>query len=633
VATSLVAMLADFAALSDSDWFNFQIFKTSKIFITVILYGSGTDYCLFIISRYREELELGFKPGRAIARAVSHTGDAVVASAVTSMIGLSMMFFADFGKFRNSGPAIALCLFVALVACMTLAPAILRLLGASVYWPFGIKQRDPHAPEAALPNSTLADRFWTTMSSMIIARPGLVLVVSVLLLSPPAYSILASIVHQEGEGVKISFDLVNDLQDHRPGVQGTKMLRRHFSPGETGPITVVARLPDVQFTSDDGIKKLDWLTAELYHIKGVGTVRSMAQPLGDDPRNIPFSRRGKIRGARRHPFTKETFVTQVPQYAGSVTRIDVVLQSDPFSDESIETLDRIDERLLAIARDPDHGWQGAVFDYIGTTAGIRDLTAVNESDRWLIQQLVVLAVFGVLLVVIRRPIICVFLMVSVVFGYMVTIGTTQWLFAWIYGDTFVGLDWKVPIYLFVILTAVGADYNIYLVTRILEEQKTHGPRKGMQVAIVRTGGIISSCGLIMAGSFVAMMTGTLRAMIELGFALSFGIILDTFVIRPMLVPAFFALVQRLNREEPTGLADATEAATQSGEVATDLAVADAAETATSEASEAATSDAATFGRAQTETSQCDAAASEGEIEKGASRAGPKVRGDRVQRAR
>lgn len=549
VATSLVAMLAEFAA--HTEWFNFQIFKTSKIFITVILYGSGTDYCLFIISRYREELELGFKPARAIARAVAHTGDAVVASAFTSMIGLSMMFFADFGKFRNSGPAIALCLFVALMACMTLAPAILRLLGSRAYWPFGIKQRDPNVPEQLIPNSSVGDRIWNTISRIIMARPGLVLVVSVLLLSPPVYSVLASF-REGGEGMQISFDLVNDLQEHRPGVQGTKLLRRHFSPGETGPVTIIARLPGEQFTTKAGIGKLNQLAAKLYDIEGIETIRSMSQPMGDDPRKMSFSRRRRVIAARKHAFTKKMFVTQVPEFDGSVTRIDVILRTDPFSGESIETLDQIDEALLAMAANPDPkiGWEGATFDYTGTTAGIRDLTEVNKSDRWLIQKLVVLAVFAVLLVVIRRPIVCLFLMASVVFGYLVTIGTTQWLFAWIYGDTFVGLDWKVPIYLFVILTAVGADYNIYLVTRILEEQKAHGPRLGLQVAIVRTGGIISSCGLIMAGSFVAMMTGTLRAMIELGFALSFGIILDTFVIRPMLVPAFFAIIQRLNREDP-----------------------------------------------------------------------------------
>ncbi|MCA9100403.1 MAG: MMPL family transporter [Planctomycetales bacterium] len=548
VATSVVAMLADFAA--HHEWLHFQIFKTSKIFITVILYGSGTDYCLFIISRYREELEHGFSKAVAIARAVTHTGDAVVASALTSMIGLSMMFFADFGKFRNSGPAIALCLFVALLACMTLAPAILRMLGKTVYWPFGIKQRDPDAEDEALPNTTFADRFWNAISRMILARPGVVLVVSVLLLSPPVYSVLAPIIRHEDEGVRISFDLVNDLQDDRPGVQGTKLLRRHFSPGETGPITVVAKLPGTDFISKEGIDRLNWLTTQLRDVEGVSFVRSMAQPYGDDPRALSFNQRRRVSQAQRHAFTKERFVTQVPELNGSVTRLDVVLDTDPFSGASIATLDRIDDRLMKIAADPEHGWKGTEFDYIGTTAGIRDLTAVNKSDRWLIQQLVVLAVFGVLLVVIRRPIICVFLMTSVVFGYLVTIGMAQWLFTWLYGDSFVGLDWKVPIYLFVILTAVGADYNIYLVTRILEEQKLHGPRKGLQVAIVRTGGIISSCGLIMAGSFVAMMTGTLRAMIELGFALSFGIILDTFVIRPMLVPAFFAIIQRLNREDP-----------------------------------------------------------------------------------
>ena len=144
---------------------------------------------------------------------------------------------------------------------------------------------------------------------------------------------------------------------------------------------------------------------ELRDVEGVTTVRSMAQPLGDDPRKLSFSRRRQVKGARRHSFTKETFVTQVDEFDGSVTRLDVILDTDPFSGNSIATLDRIDERLLEIAEDPQLGWQGAEFDYIGTTAGIRDLTAVNKSDRWLIQQLVVLAVFGVLLVVIRRPVI------------------------------------------------------------------------------------------------------------------------------------------------------------------------------------------------------------------------------------
>ena len=217
---------------------------------------------------------------------------------------------------------------------------------------------------------------------------------------------------------------------------------------------------------------------------------------------------------------------------------------DPFSRESVRLLGFIEQELQAMKAGPASPWHGCEFYFLGTTAGIRDLETVNRSDYLRIGVLTALAVLAVLLVVLRRPIVSLYLVLTVLLGFFVSIGVTKLLFMWLYGPTFHGLDWKVPLYLFVILVAVGEDYNIYLVTRVVEEQRRRGGIEGLRAALLRTGGIITSCGIIMAGTFASMMTGTLRGTSELGFALAFGVLLDTLVIRTILVPAFLGLQAR-----------------------------------------------------------------------------------------
>lgn len=541
VSLNILSILAQLAGTPGFEWWTFKIFKTTKIFIVVILYGMGTDFCLFLISRYREHLESGLAYAAATTRALVGVGDALTASAFTTILGLGMMFFADFGKFRNSGPAIGLCLFVTLLACLTLAPALLRACGGAVFWPLRVGASS--LATVPIKKQRTAD-FWQWFSRVILLRPIPILVVCLLLMGPLAWFGIFS-------GGHITFDLLGELEPTRPSREGSRLLRRHFPVGQSGPIIVLANRPNAGFDSEDAVEKarakaaIFDLTVLLTELRGIDAVRSLAEPLGDKPQRLSVAAAGMQKMVlQQHRLTRSIFLAQSPQHRGNVTRFELIPQQDPFSREAVETLLRVDEFLQRLSQQPNSFWHGATFSYAGTTAGIRDLRDVTYSDQQRIQVLVVIAVWLVLLVILRRPAVSVYLVISVVFSYLVTIGATEWFFQWHYGDTFDGLDWKVPIFLFVILVAVGEDYNVYLVTRVFEEQATRGPFAGLQEGLIRTGGIITSCGVIMAGTFVSMMTSSLRAITELGFALSLGVLLDTFVVRTVLVPAFLTLYLR-----------------------------------------------------------------------------------------
>jgi putative drug exporter of the RND superfamily len=552
VSTNMIAIFAQWS--QHSGWLDYRVFKTSKIFIVVILYGAATDYCLFLIARYREELEHGLSPADAIREALGRTGHAVTASAMTTILGLGAMIFADFGKFSNGGPTIAVSLVVALLACITAAPALLCGAGSLVFWPFGVGPQKKgrlrifsRRASAAPARPGLPARFWERLAHLIVTRPGTIIITAFILLCLPAYA---------GFHVPITYDLLSQMKSDRVSVRGTRLLEQFFPTGETGPIMVLAFDTGLDFSSDAQRQQISLLTREFYKFTytdshGLEThpilsVRSLTNPLGDAPGAFsPFTPAGRRRmAAVNHPRTKAMFLAAAPGYAGHVVRFDLICQYDPFSHESTRLLGAIDERLKALSRDPASNWRGTSFDFAGTTAGIRDLEEVNTSDTLRIGVLVSLAVLGVLIFLLRRPLVSCYLIFTVLVGYFVSMGITKLFFMWLFGPSFQGLDWQLPLFLFVILVAVGEDYNIYLVTRVFEEQKRLGPLEGLRYAVVRTGGIITSCGVIMAGTFASMLSGTLLSMYELGFSLALGVLLDTFIIRTILVPAFLALWAR-----------------------------------------------------------------------------------------
>ncbi|MFO0914008.1 MAG: MMPL family transporter [Pirellulales bacterium] len=561
VSTGMVAALTQLNQLPGFEFWNYKIFTTTKIFVVVILFGAGTDFCLFLISRYREELDHGLPPAQALTSALAGVSGALWGSAMTTILGLGTMFFAEFGKFRNSGPTIALCLAVTLIACLTFSPALLRAMGKSVFWPIGLRRdrlrrtgvgQDDTSGQPAVAGraevESTADGgdhspLWHAIAVGILRHPGLILGVSIVAMLPFAW---------RGLSVTTTYDLLSELSPTRPSRVGTALVRAHYPIGESGPLVVLIRKPQANLDGKEGGRGLFALTEQLY-VPGVQAVRSLAEPLGDKPdrKLSPLSSAGRMKAAMRaHERLRALYLAKGAAVdGGDIARLELVLANDPFSIEATETLERVEAVLKQLVSGPDQYWSGAEYAFAGTTAAIRDLRQVTGSDNVRIQILVVLAVLAILLVLLQRPVVCLYMIASVLFSYYVSIGASEMFFHYLYGPTYQGLDWKVPLFLFVILVAIGQDYNIYLATRVFEEQERYGLMPGLRRAIERTGGIITSCGVIMAGTFIAMMSGSLRGIVELGFALTLGVLLDTFVVRTILLPAFLALLFRRHEQK------------------------------------------------------------------------------------
>ena len=235
----------------------------------------------------------------------------------------------------------------------------------------------------------------------------------------------------------------------------------------------------------------------------------------------------------------------------SVTRLDVVAEDRSVRSGKRQIPLKLIKTWLATERTSSNFIQAEVqAECFGITACSDDLAELTETDRTRVNSLVLAAIFAILLLLVRRLWLAVYLLVTVLGSYYAALGATVLAgFFWT-GAILPSLDWRVPFFLFTILVAVGEDYNILLVNRALQEQRRFGLVEGMRRALAKTGGAITSCGLIMAGTFATLMLGGLSTLLQIGFALAFGVLVDTFLVRPFLVPAFAIICWKAGAPAP-----------------------------------------------------------------------------------
>ncbi len=538
VAVSTIISLKLLILMAQAGWIT--LFNGIETYVTVLVYGAGVDYCLFLVARYREELDGGLTIEDAISGTLERVGAALTASAGTVVCGIGMMIFAEFGKFREAGIAISFGLTVCLFAALTLTPAILRLAGRFAFWPSASRATSRNDTgflsstdlTSRIKRANLLTQGWQWIGEVIERRAWMAWTLSIVLMLP---FVVAGVLFFGN----LSYGLLSELPDTASSVYGAQAAQRHFPAGEVAPLKVLIQVKGMDFRPIQGESErlVEQLTDNLIRQKdslGLYAVRSLAAPKGQ--REMP------VLSLSERPaykvFVRREFVSPNDS---SIMRVVLIFKNDPFSRTSITDYRNLRDRIH------DHlpeGLKDANLYFVGSIPQISDLKDVTDSDQIRIDALVLGGVYVILVLLLKRPGVCAYLMFTVFYSYLATLGFTYMVF-WATSanpSEFAGLDWKVPMFLFTILIAVGEDYNIFLMARIEEEQKVHGPVKGIIVALERTGSIISSCGIIMAGTFCSLMAGSLVGMDQLGLALAAGVLLDTFVIRPVMVPSMLILL-------------------------------------------------------------------------------------------
>ena len=442
----------------------------------------GTDYCLLLVSRYREELRHIEDKHLAMERALRRAGPAILASGLTVALTMLVLLLADVGSTHSLGPVSAIGVTVAFVAGLTLLPALLTVAGRRGFWP---RRR----VVAFRPEGGGEERagVWRRVGDRVLQRPGPALAGTLAFFALGALGLLA---------YKEDYSVTGFFKQQTESADGFDVLRSALPAGALVPTTVLV-------VSDDGpVSDAD-----------VSAVRDAALDVG----GVASVDSGGVRSSD-----------------GGVARLTVIFSDDPFEAAALDRAERLRGRVHAAAPE---GTRVLVGDGSAVQADFNDAAS---RDLRLIVPLALLVIFLILAVLLEAVVAPLLLIASVVVSFLGTLGFSILFFRYVVGDA--GVDNSLPTYAFIFLVALGIDYTIFLMSRVREEARHHGTREGTLRALAATGPVITSAGIILAGTFAVLLTLPVTFIFDLGFMVAVGILLDTFVVRTIMVPAIVELV-------------------------------------------------------------------------------------------
>jgi putative drug exporter of the RND superfamily len=458
-----------------------EINNSTTSIMSILLFAAVIDYSLFVFSRYREELNKYENKYEAMKRAMRATGEPVFFAGGTVLAAMLVLFFANFRDYQNFAPVFGLAMFFIMLASITLVPALFTLFGRKAFWPKVPKYGQEKEVKHGI---------WGPIAKFVVNKPGI---------SGGIVGIFLILTALNVFNLEFEFNMVKKFPQDLPSRVGYEIVETRYDKGELAPTTLLIKGDEV-LTQED----VQAITEKLNEHEEIASVRLTA--LAEDAKALKLS---------------------------------VVLATDPYSTKSMNILEDLREDTPKLLEELSISGEA---HYSGVTAKLVDERDVNNRDIFTIVTLETLLILILLFTLTRSIKMSSYMMGTILLSYVSALGLGIFLVDSLFG--YDALSTRVPVYAFIFLVALGIDYNIILTSRFIEERKAHRVKEALEIAIRNTGGVISSAGVILAATFAALTTMPIADLFVFGFIVAIGILMDTFLVRGMLLPGLILLFEK-----------------------------------------------------------------------------------------